>query len=89
MRDWVVADLGPTMEAAGYGDVQIMVLDHNRDALPWYPQTVRILNNKHILLMEHVRSFIPVCKNQSKNYDFLIKIIIQKLSFWYLIKILE
>ena len=57
MRDWVVADLGPTMEAAGYGDVQIMVLDHNRDALPWYPQTVRILNNKHILLMEHARFF--------------------------------
>lgn len=40
MRDWIIADLGPIMATAGYGDKQIMVLDHNRDALPWYPKTI-------------------------------------------------
>jgi len=40
MRDWLKADLGPIMNTAGFADKIIMVLDHNRDALPWYPKTI-------------------------------------------------
>lgn len=40
-RDWIKTNLGPTLEAAGLRRLQLMVLDHNRDALPWYPATVR------------------------------------------------
>lgn len=39
-RDWIKTNLGPTLEAAGMRRLQLMVLDHNRDALPWYPATV-------------------------------------------------
>ena len=41
MRDWIKTSFGPAMTDAGLRRVQIMVLDHNRDALPWYPETVR------------------------------------------------
>lgn len=39
-RDFIKNNWGPTLEAAGMGDIQLMVLDHNRDALPWYPATI-------------------------------------------------
>ena len=41
-RDWIKSTLGPTLEAAGMRHLKLMVLDHNRDALPWYPATVSI-----------------------------------------------
>ncbi|XP_050706403.1 putative glucosylceramidase 3 [Eriocheir sinensis] len=40
MRDWIKSNLGPTLEAADMGHIKLMVLDHNRDALPWYSQTI-------------------------------------------------
>ncbi|XP_068211307.1 lysosomal acid glucosylceramidase-like [Palaemon carinicauda] len=40
MRDWIKTSLGPALEAAGYGGLQLMVLDHDRDGLPWYPKTI-------------------------------------------------
>ncbi|KAG0728246.1 putative glucosylceramidase 3 [Chionoecetes opilio] len=39
-RDWIKTNLGPTLEAASMRRLQLMVLDHNRDALPWYPATI-------------------------------------------------
>ncbi|KAF2350112.1 Glycosyl hydrolase family 30 TIM-barrel domain [Trinorchestia longiramus] len=39
-RDWIKTNLGPTMVDAGYDDVKIMVLDHNREYLPDYPATI-------------------------------------------------
>ncbi|XP_063843985.1 putative glucosylceramidase 3 [Scylla paramamosain] len=39
-RDWIKTTLGPTLQAAGMRHLQLMVLDHNRDALPWYPATI-------------------------------------------------
>lgn len=41
-RDWIKTNLGPTLEAAGLRRVKLMVDDHNRDTLPWYPATVSI-----------------------------------------------
>ncbi|XP_066971335.1 putative glucosylceramidase 3 isoform X1 [Macrobrachium rosenbergii] len=40
MRDWIKTSLGPTLEAAGLRRLKLMVLDHNRDALPWFPDTI-------------------------------------------------
>ncbi|MPC89966.1 putative glucosylceramidase 4 [Portunus trituberculatus] len=39
-RDWIKTTLGPILEAAGMRYLKLMVLDHNRDALPWYPATI-------------------------------------------------
>jgi glucosylceramidase len=39
-RDWIKGNLGPAMVGAGYDDVKIMVLDHNREFLPDYPATI-------------------------------------------------
>ena len=42
-RDWVANNLGPTLEAADLRRVKVMILDHNRDLLPWYPAVVSII----------------------------------------------
>ncbi|XP_063590816.1 putative glucosylceramidase 3 [Penaeus indicus] len=39
-RDWIKTNLGPTLEAAGLRRIKLMVDDHNRDTLPWYPATI-------------------------------------------------
>jgi len=39
-RDWIKTNLGPTLEAAGMRRLKLMVDDHNRDTLPWYPGTI-------------------------------------------------
>nr|XP_053632505.1 lysosomal acid glucosylceramidase-like [Cherax quadricarinatus] len=36
MRDWLKGYLGPTLEAAGYRHLKMMIHDFNRDSLPWY-----------------------------------------------------
>ena len=36
-RDFLKNNLGPTMEAAGYGDKKIVVWDHNRDLITTAP----------------------------------------------------
>jgi glucosylceramidase len=33
-RDWVINNLGPTLHANGYGDLQIMIADDQRPFLP-------------------------------------------------------
>ncbi|XP_037793412.1 putative glucosylceramidase 3 [Penaeus monodon] len=38
MRDWIKANLGPTLEAAGMRRLVLMIDDFNRDTLPWYPK---------------------------------------------------
>ncbi|XP_042883603.1 lysosomal acid glucosylceramidase-like [Penaeus japonicus] len=38
MRDWIKANLGPTLQAAGLRRLVLMVDDFNRDTLPWYPK---------------------------------------------------
>nr|XP_045599907.1 lysosomal acid glucosylceramidase-like [Procambarus clarkii] len=35
MRDWLKGNLGPTLEAAGYRHLKMMVHDFNRNSLPW------------------------------------------------------
>ncbi|KAK3879334.1 hypothetical protein Pcinc_016091 [Petrolisthes cinctipes] len=35
-RDWIKTYLGPAMESAGYGDVQLMIHDQSRDTIPDY-----------------------------------------------------
>lgn len=37
-RDWIKTNLGPTLEAAGMRRLKLMIDDHNRDTLPWYPE---------------------------------------------------
>ena len=37
---FVGLNLGPTMEAAGYGDVKIMIMDDQRIFLPGWPEKV-------------------------------------------------
>ncbi|ROT65524.1 hypothetical protein C7M84_016509 [Penaeus vannamei] len=39
-RDWIKQSLGPTLEEAGLRRLKLMVPDHSRNALPWYPATV-------------------------------------------------
>ncbi|XP_018012610.1 lysosomal acid glucosylceramidase [Hyalella azteca] len=39
-RDWIKTNLGPAFVNAGYDDVKIMVLDHNREFLPDYPAAI-------------------------------------------------
>ncbi|XP_018012609.1 lysosomal acid glucosylceramidase [Hyalella azteca] len=39
-RDWIKTNLGPAFVDAGYDDVKIMVLDHNREFLPDYPAAI-------------------------------------------------
>ncbi|KAG7153639.1 lysosomal acid glucosylceramidase-like [Homarus americanus] len=36
MRDWIKNNLGPTLQAAGYRRLKMMVDDFNRDTLTWY-----------------------------------------------------
>ncbi|XP_066971336.1 putative glucosylceramidase 3 isoform X3 [Macrobrachium rosenbergii] len=40
MRDWIKTTLGPTLEAAGMRRLKLMILDHNRDSVPWYPEAI-------------------------------------------------
>ncbi|XP_042865789.1 putative glucosylceramidase 4 [Penaeus japonicus] len=39
-RDWIKENLGPTLEEAGLRRLKLMVPDHSRNALPWYPATI-------------------------------------------------
>ena len=39
---FVGENLGPTLEAAGYGNIQIMVMDDQRSLLPGWPTTVSL-----------------------------------------------
>ncbi|XP_037785330.1 putative glucosylceramidase 4 [Penaeus monodon] len=39
-RDWTKQSLGPALEEAGLGRLKLMVPDHSRNALPWYPATI-------------------------------------------------
>ena len=39
-RDFVVQDLVPNLQAAGYNDMNIMALDHNRDLIPDWADVV-------------------------------------------------
>nr|XP_045599908.1 lysosomal acid glucosylceramidase-like [Procambarus clarkii] len=39
MRDWMKGNLGPSLEAAGYRRLQMMMVDFNRDSLPWFVET--------------------------------------------------
>nr|XP_027228108.1 putative glucosylceramidase 4 [Penaeus vannamei] len=39
-RDWIKQSLGPTLEEAGLRRLKLMVPDHSRNALPWYPATI-------------------------------------------------
>ncbi|XP_053632346.2 lysosomal acid glucosylceramidase-like [Cherax quadricarinatus] len=40
MRDWIKGNLGPTLEAAGYRYLKMMIHDFNRDSLPWYIEPI-------------------------------------------------
>lgn len=40
LRSWIRDYLGPMMEDAGYGDVQLLMLDDERPFLAWYGETV-------------------------------------------------
>jgi len=35
-KDWVINNLGPTLHANGYGDIQIMTADEQRIFLPFW-----------------------------------------------------
>nr|CAD7464515.1 unnamed protein product [Timema tahoe] len=39
-RDWVAQHLGPTLQQAGYGDLELMIFDDNRVFLPGWADTV-------------------------------------------------
>ena len=39
-RDWVVENLGPSLHAAGYDGIQLMVHDDQRPTLPAWAQEV-------------------------------------------------
>ncbi|XP_069186074.1 putative glucosylceramidase 4 [Procambarus clarkii] len=39
-RDWIKTNLGPTLEDANLRRLKLMIVDHNRDTLPWYPSTI-------------------------------------------------
>lgn len=39
-RDFVAKDLGPALEAAGFGHVKLMILDDQRIFLPYWPEVV-------------------------------------------------
>ncbi|XP_065572824.1 lysosomal acid glucosylceramidase-like [Artemia franciscana] len=39
-RDWIADHLGPTLEAHGYSDVKLMIMDDQRLALPKWPEIV-------------------------------------------------
>lgn len=40
MRDWLKGNLGPTLEANGYRRLKMMIVDFNRDSLPWFAETL-------------------------------------------------
>ena len=81
MRDWIISDLGPILETAGYGDVQVMVFDHNREYLPTYPQIVRkssigfIINGTRFILQ-----MIPVFNVVNKKFHRRINLRRQGLT---------
>ncbi|XP_078602094.1 lysosomal acid glucosylceramidase-like isoform X1 [Branchiostoma floridae x Branchiostoma japonicum] len=63
-RDWIAADLGPTLEERGHGDVSLMMLDDNRIWLPAWADTV--LQNataakyvKGVGVHWYLNSFVP------------------------------
>nr|CAD7258068.1 unnamed protein product [Timema shepardi] len=43
-RDWVAQHLGPTLQRAGYGDLELMIFDDNRVFLPGWVDTVFALS---------------------------------------------
>ena len=51
-RDFVAGHLGPTLEAAGLGDVKIMIFDDQRPLAPlWVPQVTKWHPNLKVALM--------------------------------------
>lgn len=38
MRDWVVHDLKPSLQAYGYGHVKLLIMDDNRDEIPHWAE---------------------------------------------------
>ncbi len=39
-REWIVNNLGPTLESAGYSDVKLMILDDQRPLIPKWAREV-------------------------------------------------
>ena len=49
-REWIVNNLGPTLEAEGYGDVKLMILDDQR---PLAPKWAREVIAMHVIKLEN------------------------------------
>ena len=52
-RDFIGLDLGPALHAAGYKDVQLMILDDQRLMLPAWPKTVSRTNNSNCIQIQN------------------------------------
>ena len=42
-REWIVENLGPSLETAGYGDINLMILDDQRPMVPKWARDVIII----------------------------------------------